>query len=107
MEGWEATNKDLCWLVVWLAFREKGYVPDLPTPQLSYEWTNLRHWARNFVKAHSNVTGNPYNVIYDGHPDDILEVVHFLDSPHSAIWPLSSCPAPTTTKDIATCIALP
>src|SRR5689334_20031844 len=38
---WEASNQDLCWLVVWLAFREKGQVPDFPLPQLSHEWTNL------------------------------------------------------------------
>ena len=87
------------------AFREKGTVHDFPIPQLSHEWTNLRQWARSFIKAHSNVTGNRYNVIFDAHPDDILNVVHYLDDPNNAIWPLSSVSAPVTIPDLALCIA--
>ena len=85
--------------------REKGSVPDFPTPQLSHEWTNLRQWARSFIKAHSNVTGNRYNVVFDAHQDDIINVVHYLDDPNNAIWPLSSTSAPVTIPDLALCIA--
>ena len=105
LHEWEATEKDRCWLVVWYAFREKGVIPDFPAPQQSHEWTNLRRWARNFIRAHSNVTGNPYNVIYDAHHDDILAVVHYLDDPANIAWPLSSVPAPLTIPDLALCIA--
>ena len=105
LHEWEATEKDRCWLVVWYAFREKGVIPDFPAPQQSHEWTNLRRWARNFIRAHSNVTGNPYNVIYDAHHDDILAVVHYLDNPANIAWPLSSVPAPLTIPDLALCIA--
>ena len=96
---------DKCWLVVWLAFREKGYVPEFPIPYLSHEWTDLRRWARNFMKAHSNVTGNPYNTIFDAHEDDILNVIHFIDQSNSIPWPLSTCPNPVTPKDLALAIA--
>ena len=105
LSQWEATDMDRCWLTVWLAFREKGYVPDLPTPHLSHEWTDLRRWARNFLKAHSNVTGNPYNVIFDAHEDDILSVIHYIDQPNSSNWPLSTCPSPVTPKDLALAIS--
>ena len=105
LEQWEATEMDKCWLVVWYAFREKGNIPHFPAPQLSHEWTNLRRWARNFIKAHSNVTGNPYNVIYDAHEDDILGVIHYLDDSENAIWPLSTIAAPLTIPEIAQCIA--
>jgi len=105
LDQWEATEIDKCWLTVWYAYREKGYVQDLPPPQAAHEWTNLRRWARNFIKAHSNVTGNPYNVIYDAHPDDILGVVHYLDDPQSTVWPLSTVSAPLTIPETALCIA--
>ena len=101
---WEATNKDLCWLVIWLAFREKGTVKDFPTPTLSHEWTNFRRWARTFMKSHSNVTGNPYNTIYDASKDDIL-LVHYLDDIGNTTWPLTTCPAPLTVPETALCVA--
>ena len=105
LDQWEATEINKCWLAVWYAFREKGHVQDLPPPQAAHEWTNLRRWARGFIKAHSNVTGNPYNVIYDAHPDDILSVVHYLDDPNNTVWPLSTISAPLTVPEIALCIA--
>ena len=104
LNEWEATDITKCWLVVWLAFREKGNVVDFPTPQLFYEWTDLRYWARAFLKAHSNVTGNPYNIIFDAHSDDIL-IVHFLDEPNNIEWPLHNCQAPITIPDLAQCIS--
>src|SRR5690349_7899050 len=48
-------------------------------------------------KPVSNGTGNPYNVIYGAHPDDMLSVVHYCDDPRNTTWPLSAVLAPLTT----------
>lgn len=35
LDEWEITNPNMCWLTIWMAYREKPIVAELATPKLA------------------------------------------------------------------------
>ena len=84
LDEWEMSAPNLCWLAIWMAYREKVIVSKLPTPQLSQEWDDLRKWARQYVKRHTHTSkSNLYHSLSTMHSDLVTETVHCIDDPLS------------------------
>ena len=107
LDEWEASDINLCWLAIWMAYREKGKMESLVTPVLAGEWSDLRRWARSFVKRHSpHKATNPYNGLVKVPMEHIHQIVHYLDAPigQGTDWPHDTDP-PCTIPDKAAAIA--
>ena len=89
LDGWEVTNPNMCWLAIWMAYREKPIVTELVKPTLPQEWDDLRRWAKQYVKRHSHHSKtNPYWELATMSADKVVQTVHFIDDCNSAQAPI-------------------
>ena len=107
LDAWEVTDPNMCWLAIWMAYREKPIVPELTAPTLPQEWDDLRRWAKQYVKRHSHHSKtNPYWELATMSMDKMVQTVHCVDDPsNTVIWPHSS-PPPTSLADRAACVMM-
>ena len=97
-----------CWIVIWMAYREKMLVTDLPQPKLPPEWDDLRKWAKQYIKRHSHYTkSNPYYTLSNVPTNHLSDITHCIDDPDNpSHWPHDSLRPITLPDRAATIMAL-